>query len=68
MTMLSVCIERTIAATVDLRAGDDAQSTFASQCKDWAALGIQHLFFNMPTYQDTSLIRHLCDTAIGEFG
>ena len=61
-------IERTILTTANLSAGDNALSSFTSQCKDWAALGIQHVIFNMPNYHETSLIRRFGDSVIAELG
>jgi F420-dependent oxidoreductase-like protein len=41
-------IERTVLTTVNLGPGGMAPSDFVQQCRDWAAIGIQHVIFNMP--------------------
>jgi F420-dependent oxidoreductase-like protein len=41
-------IERTVLTTVNLGPGGMAPSDFVQQCRVWAAIGIQHVIFNMP--------------------
>lgn len=48
-------IERTVLGTINLAPGQMRAPEVIQTCRDLAAIGIQHVIFNMPNYEITSL-------------
>lgn len=48
-------IERTVLGTINLAPGQMSAAEVIQACRDLAAIGIQHVIFNMPNYEITSL-------------
>lgn len=61
-------IERTVLTTVNLGPGGMTPSDFIEQCRAWAAIGIQHVIFNMPNTHEIVPIETIGRAVLPEIG